>query len=157
MTENYQLRIDESLAAEIRRHGERTYPQECCGALLGHEAEQSATAQGRRVIALFPLDNRNSESPRNRFSLEADDVRGAEAAAHREKLEVLGWYHSHPDHPAQPSEFDRQHAWPWYSYIIVSIEQGAATEMTSWRLNNDRASYSREKILLSAAADERRP
>jgi proteasome lid subunit RPN8/RPN11 len=61
-------------------------------------------------------------------------------------LDVVGWYHSHPDHPAWPSEFDREHAWPWYSYIIVSVDKGAPKDMTSWRLNDDRDGYESESV-----------
>jgi len=61
-------------------------------------------------------------------------------------LDVVGWYHSHPDHPARPSLFDREHAWPWYSYVIVSVVSGKAADMTSWRLNDDRQDYTPERI-----------
>lgn len=61
-------------------------------------------------------------------------------------LDIIGWYHSHPDHPARPSEYDRDHAWPWYSYIIVSVNQGRPEEMTSWRLHDDRQEFSFEEI-----------
>ena len=81
---------------------------------------------GREVRALFPLINRRDDSPRNRFSITPEDFRAAERAAAERGLDLLGWYHSHPDHPARPSEFDREHAWPWYSYVIVSVEGGRA-------------------------------
>jgi proteasome lid subunit RPN8/RPN11 len=148
------LWISAHLADKIRAHGAETYPHECCGALLGRDSEmeknrpevdENAEAP-RQVLKLFPLANRNGESPRNRFMVTAEDVRSAEAEARRENLEVVGWYHSHPDHPARPSEFDREHAWPWYSYIIVSVKHGAAEDMTSWRLNDDRQEYSPEGI-----------
>jgi proteasome lid subunit RPN8/RPN11 len=74
-------------------------------------------------------------------------VRDAERAAKAQGLEVIGWYHSHPDHPARPSDFDRDHAWPWYSYIIVSVHEGVPKDMTSWRLKDDRSGYFEEKIL----------
>jgi proteasome lid subunit RPN8/RPN11 len=70
----------------------------------------------------------------------------ADRAAEARGLDVVGWYHSHPDHPARPSEYDREHAWPWYSYIIVSVTKGVAGEMTSWRLQDDRAGYEKERI-----------
>lgn len=151
MSERFQLWLEHALAEKIREHGEATYPHECCGALLGHDAEiakAESTGQEtpRRVVSLLPLSNRNGDSPRNRFSLTAEDVRATEAAAREQNLEVIGWYHSHPDHPAKPSEFDRQHAWPWYSYIIVSVQRGFACEMTSWRLTDDREEYSQERI-----------
>jgi proteasome lid subunit RPN8/RPN11 len=98
------------------------------------------------VLALFPLVNRRDDSPRNRFSVTAEDVLEADRAAQGQKLEVVGWYHSHPDHPARPSQYDREHAWPWYSYIIVSVQNGAPQDMTSWRLNDDRQEFSPEGI-----------
>jgi proteasome lid subunit RPN8/RPN11 len=152
MAENFQLWISHDLSERIRRHGAETFPHECCGALLGRDSvavesgnsEESETP--REVLDLFPLVNRRDDSPRNRFAVAADDVRDAEKAARQHGLEVVGWYHSHPDHPAQPSQFDREHAWPWYSYIIVSVMSGAPAEMTSWRLNDDRQGYSAESI-----------
>jgi proteasome lid subunit RPN8/RPN11 len=152
MSARFQLWLGHPLTEKIREHGEATYPHECCGALLGHDAElakaDGASEETRRVVSLLPLSNRNGDSPRNRFSLTAEDVRAAEAAAREQNLEVIGWYHSHPDHPAKPSEFDRLHAWPWYSYLIVSVQRGFACEMTSWRLNDDREGYTPEQIEL---------
>src|ERR1700683_2187612 len=123
------LRLTEEIAQGIRDFGARDYPNETCGALLGVDREE-----GRKVQALFPLTNRRDDSPRNRFSITAEDFRLAERSATQQGQEVLGWYHSHPDHPARPSEFDREHAWPWYSYVIVSVEAGKPKEMTSWLL-----------------------
>jgi len=158
MAENFQLWISHDLSERIRRHGAETFPHECCGALLGRDSvavesgnsEESETP--REVLDLFPLVNRRDDSPRNRFAVAADDVRDAEKAARQHGLEVVGWYHSHPDHPAQPSQFDREHAWPWYSYIIVSVMSGAPAEMTSWRLNDDRQDYSAECIEIRNSA-----
>jgi len=158
MAENFQLWISHDLSERIRRHGAETFPHECCGALLGRDSvavesgnsEESETP--REVLDLFPLVNRRDDSPRNRFAVAADDVRDAEKAARQHGLEVVGWYHSHPDHPAQPSQFDREHAWPWYSYIIVSVMSGAPAEMTSWRLNDDRQDYSAENIEIRNSA-----
>ncbi len=158
MAGNFQLWISHDLSERIRRHGAETFPHECCGALLGRDSvavesgnsEESETP--REVLDLFPLVNRRDDSPRNRFAVAADDVRDAEKAARQHGLEVVGWYHSHPDHPAQPSQFDREHAWPWYSYIIVSVMSGAPAEMTSWRLNDDRQDYSAECIEIRNSA-----
>jgi proteasome lid subunit RPN8/RPN11 len=154
MTNRHALWLNGHLAEKIRAHGVETYPHECCGALLGRDSgviENSVDAEQRteaprEVLRLFPLANRNGDSPRNRFMVTAEDVRTAEAAAQKEGLEIIGWYHSHPDHPACPSEYDRAHAWPWYSYIIVSVNHGAAEDMTSWRLNDDREEFSPEGI-----------
>lgn len=141
------LLVNEIQAREIRAHGAETYPHECCGALLGEDGEEV-----REVRALFRLVNRRTDSPRNRFSVTSEDVREAERAATLAGLEVVGWYHSHPDHPALPSEFDREHAWPWYSYVIVSVMNGEPQTMASWRLADDRMRFEPEKIASGAAA-----
>jgi proteasome lid subunit RPN8/RPN11 len=107
---------------------------------------------GREVRALFPLVNRRDDSPRNRFSITPDDFRSAERAAREAGLDLIGWYHSHPDHPALPSEYDREHAWPWYSYIIVSVAKGEAQAMASWRLADNRVRFEPEKITASLIA-----
>ncbi len=140
------LWISNHLAGKIRRHGAEKYPHECCGALLGRDSVTQSETLGREVLDLHALINRSDDSPRNRFSLTAEDVRDAEKVARQQGLDVIGWYHSHPDHPARPSEFDREHAWPWYSYIIVSVYNGAPQEMTSWRLNDDRVEFSSEAL-----------
>ncbi|HYB62652.1 MAG TPA: M67 family metallopeptidase [Methylomirabilota bacterium] len=140
-TRQDMIHLDENLATGIRAHAAREYPYECCGALLGADG-----ATGREVRALLPLANGRDDSPRNRFLISADEVCAAERAAAERGLGLIGWYHSHPDHPARPSEFDREHAWPWYSYIIVRVAGGAAEEMTSWRLRDDRTHYDPEEI-----------
>jgi len=147
------LWISKHLAEKIRQHGAETYPHECCGALLGRDSEARSETPGREVLGLHALVNRRDDSPRNRFSVTAEDVLDAEKVARQQGLDVIGWYHSHPDHPARPSEFDREHAWPWYSYIIVSVRNGAPQEMTSWRLKDDRAEFSSEALeILERAA-----
>jgi proteasome lid subunit RPN8/RPN11 len=155
MSEVLEVGISAELAEKIREHGVDTYPYECCGALLGKDQESAAgpdadalgLRNSREVLSLFPLVNRRDDSPRNRFSVTADDVREAEKAARAQGFDVIGWYHSHPDHPARPSEYDRDHAWPWYSYIIVSVHTGVPQDITSWRLKDDRTEFSEEKIL----------
>jgi proteasome lid subunit RPN8/RPN11 len=161
MAETFQLWMSHDVAERIRRHGAETFPHECCGALLGRDSvaaekvsarEETPSQETREVLELFPLVNRRDDSPRNRFAVTADDVRDAEKAASQHGLEVIGWYHSHPDHPARPSDFDREHAWPWYSYVIVSVMAGKAADMTSWRLNDDRLNYSPEGIEIRKGA-----
>jgi proteasome lid subunit RPN8/RPN11 len=155
MPGEFPLWISSHLAEKIRAHGAETYPHECCGALLGRDRELEAgthTKPVREILGLFPLINRRDDSPRNRFSVTSEDVREAEKAASQQGLDVVGWYHSHPDHPARPSEFDRDHAWPWYSYIIVSIHNAAPQDMTSWRLNDDRAAFSPEDLEIRHSA-----
>jgi proteasome lid subunit RPN8/RPN11 len=149
------LRLKKELSTKIGEHGSETYPHECCGALLGRDLDAAANSSSddhsasREILALFPLINRRDDSPRNRFSVTSEDVRDAEKAAREKGLDVVGWYHSHPDHPAAPSQFDRDHAWPWYSYIIVSVANGKPEKMTSWRLTDDRTQFTPEPIELT--------
>jgi proteasome lid subunit RPN8/RPN11 len=161
MAETFQLWMSHDVAERIRRHGAETFPHECCGALLGRDSaaaekvsarDETPSKETREVLELFPLVNRRDDSPRNRFAVTADDVRDAEKAASQHGLEVIGWYHSHPDHPARPSDFDREHAWPWYSYVIVSVMAGKPADMTSWRLNDDRLNYSPEGVEIRKGA-----
>src|SRR5262245_39852488 len=149
MSGRFQLNISPELAERIGQHGVETFPHECSGALLGQDPEGQESqdrAMPREVLALFPLVNRRDDSPRNRLAVTAEDVLAAEKAARGRGLDVVGWYHSHPDHPARPSQFDREHAWPWYSYVIVSVMSGKPADMTSWRLNDDRQDYTPERI-----------
>ncbi len=145
------LYLSEPQKRQIEAHAAECYPQECCGALLGEEGES-----GREVREVFPLVNRREDSPRNRFAITADDFRAAEKAAQQAGLELIGWYHSHPDHPAQPSDYDREHAWPWYSYVIVAVKERKPAEMTAWRLADDRTRFQTEEIQAKLGASARR-
>jgi proteasome lid subunit RPN8/RPN11 len=120
------------VAAAIRRHGEETYPHECCGALIG-------TAE--LIAAAVALPNTTEEGPRRRFLVRPGDYRLAEQRATELGGELLGFYHSHPDHPARPSQFDLDHAWPNFAYIIVAVASGAARDMTVWFLEDDRSRF----------------
>ena len=118
--------------AAIRRHGQETYPHECCGALV-------ATSVG--VTATVPLPNTTDEGPRRRFLVRPSDYRLAERQAGELGGELLGFYHSHPDHPARPSQYDLDHAWPTFAYVIVAVAAGAAADMTVWYLKDDRTIF----------------
>jgi proteasome lid subunit RPN8/RPN11 len=123
--------------AAIARHGEETFPDECCGVLLGREENGV-----RIVVELLPLENGwDPVERRRRFIISSQQVLRAEKTARAKGLDVLGFYHSHPNAPARPSEFDREHAWPWYSYPIVSVVDGSAVELTGWQLLDDRGGY----------------
>jgi proteasome lid subunit RPN8/RPN11 len=126
------LQLDPGVAAAVRRHSEEAYPHECCGALIG---------AGRNVTAAVGLPNTTDEGPRRRFRVSASDYRLAEGRAAALGGELLGFYHSHPDHPARPSQYDLDHAWPTFAYIIVSVASGSAREMTVWWLKEDRSSF----------------
>ena len=127
----------------IRDHGRQTYPHECCGAMLGRAGV---------VVEACPLPNTTEEGPRRRFLVRPQDYRAAERRATELGLKLLGFYHSHPDHPARPSQYDLDHAWPVFSYVIVSVREGLAAELTSWRLREDRAAFDEELVTLEPAA-----
>jgi len=137
------LEIPNSLLQDIGRQGARAYPNECCGALLGVLADTGA----KQVRALLALDNRREgEAARTRFLITGEDMLWAMKQARDQGLDIIGFYHSHPDHPARPSEFDREHAWPGYSYIIVAVAGGEPQEATSWVLADDRRQFVSEEM-----------
>jgi proteasome lid subunit RPN8/RPN11 len=96
--------------------------------------------------ASLPLTAPERESERNRFLIDREEVRRAEARARSRGLDIVGYYHSHPDHPARPSDYDREHAWPWLSYVIIRVEAGRACEYSSWVLAEERLSFEKEEI-----------
>ena len=127
----------------IRQHGEADYPAEACR-LIGGTVED-----GRKVaVLLVPLVNQRTDAARNRYLIDPESFRRAQEKLDRDGLEVIGVYHSHPDHAAAPSTFDREHAWPWLSYVIVGVARGRAGEMTSWTLSDDRAAFDEESITI---------
>ncbi len=121
----------------IRKHGAEAYPHECCGALIGRDGV---------VSHAVPLPNTTEEGPRRRFLVRAADYREAERRASELGADLLGFYHSHPDHPARPSQYDLDHAWPFFSYVIVSVRAGVPEAMTSWRLREDRSAFDEEPV-----------
>jgi cysteine synthase B len=134
-----ELALPINVQASIRAHGARTYPDECCGVLVG-------TTPGRAGDA-WPLGNTAALDRGRRFLIGPEDYRRAEARAASRGLEIVGFYHSHPDHPAEPSHFDLDHAWPNVSYVIVSVRDRMPRELRSWRLRADRSGYREESVL----------
>lgn len=127
---------------EISEHGVRDHPYECCGLLLGRFA-----AEGKVVTETYPISNAREESAkRNRFLIEPEELMHGERYARDRELEVIGFYHSHPDCPAVPSQYDLEHAWPTYSYIIVSTTATAATDLFSWEQEPDRSRFNPEEL-----------
>jgi proteasome lid subunit RPN8/RPN11 len=126
------LVLDAGVDEAIRRHGRETYPNECCGALIGRDA---------RVQHAVGLPNTTEEGPRRRFLVRPADYRQAEEDARRLGGDLLGFYHSHPDAPARPSQYDLDHAWPTFWYVIVAVERGADVAMTVWQLAPDRSRF----------------
>lgn len=126
----------------IRGHAERDYPREACGLLGGAWTEES-----KRVLRVVPVANARWDSPGNRYLIEADAFRRAAEDLERAGMEVVGVYHSHPDHPATPSAFDREHAWPRLSYIIVPVAGGRAGAPVNWVLADNRAAFHEESLV----------
>src|ERR1051326_2362036 len=151
------LRLQPGHLEFIQRHAEADYPAECCGILLGRaDADSKDVVDVARIAnlrldparaqELIPIEDPARESERNRFLIDPKEQLRVEKDARARGLTAIGYYHSHPDHPAQPSGYDRDHAWPWYSYVIVSVEAGIARDTNSWVLADDRASFQPEAI-----------
>ena len=132
-----RLVLGGAVGSVIRRHGEETYPHECCGALVG---------QNGAAIATVALPNATEEGPRRRFLVRPIDYRLAEQRARELGGDLVGFYHSHPDHPARPSQYDLDHAWPTFAYVIVSVVAGAAEDMTVWWLKDDRTTFEKGEL-----------
>src|SRR5215216_1346139 len=119
----------------IEAHGEATYPNECGGMLLGHFDKE----KGKTVAELLPMENSSQEDQKNRVLILPKDVLRAERYARGKKLDVVGYYHSHPEDRAVPSQYDLDHALPVWSYIIVSVLGGKAADLRSWEMEDDRS------------------
>ncbi len=148
----------------MRRHAARDYPNECCGVLLGTVQGSDKTVREaaplknlrtdpQRAQELLPVGDPARESERNRYLVDPVEQIRVEKDARARSLEVLGYYHSHPDQPARPSIYDCGHAWPWYSYIILSVEKGEPKELTSWVLAEDRSRFVSETIEVVKPSD----
>ena len=134
------VRLPADALTAIRAHGASTYPDECCGALLGSDTGD--------VTEAFALSNTMAGERRRRFLIGPEDYRAAEARASQLAADVIGFYHSHPDHPAVPSAFDLDHAWPNLRYLIVSVRAGQAEESRTWRLRADRSAFDEETLAI---------
>ena len=131
------ISLTAAVDAASRAHGRDTFPPESCGAMLGKDGV---------VSEAYALPNTTEEGPRRRFLVRPNDYRLAEQRASEAGLELLGFYHSHPDHPAKPSQYDLDHAWPFFSYVIVSVMAGEDKLLTSWRLKDDRSAFDEETV-----------
>jgi proteasome lid subunit RPN8/RPN11 len=137
------ITLTKGLEDAIHDAGDRAYPNECCGIVIGSIADNNS-----RVAAdIIPIENaREAGEQYHRFRIEPEDLMKAELAARKRGLDVLGFYHSHPDHPAKPSDYDKEHALPYYSYIITAVDLGVTWDITSWELKADRSAFMQEEI-----------
>ena len=133
--------IPDNLMQDIRRHAEVTYPDECCGALLGIHDERRGT-----VRMALPMTNSRADSRGRRFLITPSQYIEAEQSAATHRCDLLGFYHSHPDHPAVPSDFDTAHALPALLSVIISVVRGKAETVSAWILTEDRRRYEEQPI-----------
>ena len=139
------ISLTKELIEQIKKHGERDYPHECGGMLIGNFDAET----GKTVVELMPMKNASEESTRhNRVLILPKDVLRAERYARQKKLDVVGYYHTHPDDQARPSQFDLDHALPVWSYIIVSVLQGKAVDVRAWEMENDRTKFNEENLVV---------
>ena len=133
----------ESIQA-IHAHGESTYPEECCGMLLGQKGE------GTDVVKdIVHITNAQEANRQRRFRISPEQYRDAERTAAGRQMTLLGFYHSHPDHPAIPSEYDTEHALPWFAYLIVAVSKRRAGDLTAWVLTENRERFERQAVEVS--------
>ncbi len=156
------IRVSEEHLEAIRRHGAETFPNECCGVLLGDVDGADKTVQEVRPLAnvfepsaefeasALPTGAVVADAPavgqERRYFVSPDEMFALMREERRTKRRVLGFYHSHPNHPARPSAVDREWASPWYTYLIVSVLEGRPADLTAWQLNADRQAFSAETI-----------
>ena len=142
------LRLGSGVLEAIQQHGRETYPHECCGALIG---------RGGEVASTVALPNITEEGPRRRFRVSDADYMKVERAASAANADLLGFYHSHPDHPARPSQYDLDHALPFFSYVIISVASGTPGDVRSWKLRDDRSAFDEEPLNLRPSSLVSRP
>jgi proteasome lid subunit RPN8/RPN11 len=136
------VRIADDAQQRIRDACVRGYPEEVCGVLVGHDRDGS-----RSVEHVVPVDNARDENRARRYLITADTLARIERDAIAGGSEVVGFYHSHPEHPAIPSAYDHEHSWPWYTYVIVAVHSGAVTDMKAWQLADDRSRFDEREIV----------
>ncbi len=141
------LKISKSDIKKMFEHGEESYPHECCGVLIGIPGNSAIVMEVQR------LTNVNKEMPTRRYDVDPLELAKADSEAEKKGLEIIGIYHSHPDHPARPSKYDHDHAWRYLSYVVMSIEKGKAKAITSWRLNEKKEFEQEELIFVEKTAE----
>jgi len=134
------LVIEQTPLNEMLQDALQTFPDECCGFFFGKETDE------RRIILKSLVVNNSKEGDkRRRFEISPKDYLNAERFADENELQLLGVYHSHPNHPAIPSEHDRVAAQPYFSYVIISVKENETADIRSWQLNED-FQFEEEKI-----------
>lgn len=135
------IELPADVMSSIEREAETGYPAEVCGFLLG-----SRSGDDDLVAEALSARNTRSTETRNRYRIDPQVYRDAERHAEASGRDVVGIYHSHPDAPAIPSAYDLSHAWPWVTYLIVSLDRGRAVAAAAWRLTDDRTGFDRVHV-----------
>jgi proteasome lid subunit RPN8/RPN11 len=138
------VKIDKIHFDLIQAYGEEAYPDECCGFLLGNVRNGS-----KDVLATMPAFNsQTADEKYHRFLITSEAYLQCEKFAKERGLDIVGFYHSHPNAEARPSAYDVEHGWPWYSYVIISVKNNKAADVTSWVLEDDRSQFKPENIII---------
>jgi len=142
------VRLSAALRAEIEAHGRAMYPEECCGLLIGL-ARESTLSDERVILALERADNHSSGERTRRFLIPPDHLRSVERRLEFTEQAVVGFYHSHPDHPARPSQFDQDHAWPWYTYLVLSVSASGTPTLGAFELDPDSGTFCEVRLYIT--------
>ena len=136
------LKISETVLREIYDHTEASYPNECCGLMIG-----AMTGETRTVHTFRKCRNLNTERARDRYEMDPMDMLRTEREFENSEWDIIGIYHSHPDHPSRPSQTDTDRAWPDYSYVIISVREGRVASANSWVLNESERKFYEEPLV----------
>ena len=136
------VRMSATLFDEMTAHAQEGYPHEICGVLLG-----TANGDAREVNAVHRAKNLNTERAHDRYDLDPKDYLAADKRARDNGWDIVGFYHSHPDHPARPSQTDRDAAWPGYSYVIIAVEDGTPADVNSFTLPDEESPFEDEELV----------
>lgn len=138
------LQLNHTALHKLKVHAMNSYPQECCGILFGIERDGA-----RLVCDIFEARNAGMENRERRYLIDPEEYHKAEDFATQQSVQILGLYHSHPDHPAEPSKFDLENALPWFSYVITAVENGIPAAVRAWRLRDDRTAFDEELFVVA--------
>lgn len=146
------MRLPRAELRRIRDHARATYPHECCGALVGRSLGDGDASREdgfeKSVVRAVPLTNERTDARERRYVISSSVVREVEGDAARDQMELLGFYHSHPDHSSEPSRFDLEHAWPWYIYLILPVRAGVVGAPRGWSLAADRRGFLEDTVTI---------
>lgn len=134
------IKITKDVYDEITGHAKESYPEECCGVLVGKPAAETT------ITKAFRVDNLNKERSQDRYEIDPDALFKIDRKVRGEGFDILGFYHSHPDHPDTPSEFDRERGQAEYSYVIVGVQGGSETTVRSWAFEEAGEPFEEEEI-----------